>query len=108
MNRNCSACNIKIDENNYLKHRTICKKCHNEKRRKNNINTITENEIATTPEQPKIDKINNKVSTYEKRANVVIGPRNVGKTYYMLKKLGKIGNKRPIHIITRSPNQYPN
>ena len=25
----------------------------------------------------------------------------------MLKKLEKIGNKRPIHIITRTPNQYP-
>ena len=89
-----------IDENNYLKHRTICKKCHNEIRRKNNNNTITENEI---------DKIiNNNDSTFEIRANVIIGPRSVGKTYYMLKVLEKIGNKRPIHIITRSPNQYPN
>ena len=26
----------------------------------------------------------------------------------MLKILDKIGNKQPIHIITRSPNQYPN
>ena len=26
----------------------------------------------------------------------------------MLKILEKIGNKRSIHIITRSPNQYPN
>ena len=26
----------------------------------------------------------------------------------MLKVLEKIGNKRAIHIITRSPNQYPN
>ena len=103
MNRNCSACNIKIDENNYLKHRTICKKCHKENRRKNNINTITENE------QPKIDKINNNnVSTFENHACVVIGPQNVGETYYILKILEKIGNKRPIHIITRSPNQYPN
>ena len=109
MNRNCSACNIKIDENNYLKHGTICKKCHNEIRRKNNINTITENEIDTTPQQPKIDKINNNnVSTIENHACVVIGPRNVGKTYYILKILEKVGNKRPIHIITRSPNQYPN
>ena len=109
MNRNCSACNINLDENNYLKHRTICKKCHNENRRKNNINTITKNEIDTTPQQPKINKvINNNVSNFENRANVVIGPRNVGKTYYMLKVLEKIGNKRPIHIITRSPNQYPN
>ena len=109
MNRNCSACNINIDGNNYLRHRTICKKCHNENRRKNNINTITENEIDSTPQQPKIDKINNNnVSTYENHANVNIGPRNVGKTYYMLKVLEKIGNQRPIHIITRSPNRYPN
>ena len=98
-----------IDGNNYLKHRTICKKCHNENRRKNNNNTITENGIDTTPQQPKIDKIINKnVSTFENRANVNIGPRNVGKTYYMLKVLEKIDNQRPIHIITRSPNQYPN
>ena len=26
----------------------------------------------------------------------------------MLKLLEKIGDQRPIHIITRSPNQYPN
>ena len=32
----------------------------------------------------------------------------MGRTYYMLKKLEKIGNKRPIHIITLGPNQYPN
>ena len=103
MNRNCSACNIKIDENNYLKHGTICKKCHNENRRKSNINTITENE------QSKIDKINNNnVSTYENHRHVVIGPSNVGKTYYMLKVLEKLCNKRPIRIITRSPNQNPN
>ena len=58
-----------------------------------------------------MDEINNTnndiVSKIENRANVVIGPRNVGKTYYMLKVLEKIGNKRPVHIITRSPNQYP-
>ena len=90
MNRNCSACNMMIGENKHLKHRTICKKCHNENRRKNNNNTLTENEIDTTPQQPKIDKINNNnVSNFEKHACVVIGPRNVGKTYYMLKVLEK-------------------
>ena len=61
-------------------------------------------------EKPKIDNVNNKlnVSTYENHAYVVIGPRNVGKTYCMLKVLEKIGDKIPYHIITRSPNQYPN
>ena len=101
MNRNCTICKIVIDENNYLKHRTICKKCHNENRRKNN-NTLP----------PNIENVNNNnndiVSTYENHRHVVIGPSNVGKTYYMLKVLEKIDNQRPIHIITRSPNQYPN
>ena len=59
-------------------------------------------------EKPKIDNVNNDVSTYENHRHVIIGPSNVGKTYYMPKILEKIGNKRPIHIITRSPNQYPN
>ena len=98
-----------IDENNYLKHRTFCKKCDHKNRRKNNKNTITGNEIVTTPQQPEVDEINNPiVSTYESRRHVVIGPSNVGKTYYMLRILEKKGNQRPIHIITGSPNQYPN
>ena len=90
-----------IDENNYLKHRTICKKCYNENRRKNN-NTVPSNIENVNNNNDNID------STYENHRHVVIGPSNVGKTYYMLKLLEKIGNKRPIHIITRSPNQYPN
>ena len=93
-----------IDENIYLKQKTVCKICYNKNRRQN---TSIEKKIDTTTQQTKIDKINN-VSTYENRANVIIGPRNVGKTFYMLKILEKIDNKRPIHIITRSPNQYPN
>ena len=100
MNRNCTACNIMIDINNYKKDRTVCKSCYNISKRKNNINT--------SPQNKNIENVNNNVSTYENRANVIIGPRNVGETYYMLKVLEKIGNKRPIHIITRSPNQYPN
>ena len=56
----------------------------------------------------KIDNGNNFVSKFENHAYVVIGARNVGKTFYMLKVLEKIGNQRPITIITRSPNQYPN
>ena len=79
--------------------------CFHKNRRKNNNNTLIQNQ------QPKIDNVNNKntiVSTYENHANVVFGPRNFGKTYYILKVFEKIGNKRPIHIIIRSPNQYPN
>ena len=91
-----------IDINNYKKDRTVCKTCYNKNKRKNNNIILT----------PNIENVNNNnngaVSTYENRANVIIGPRNVGETFYMLKILEKIGNKRPILIITRSPNQYPN
>ena len=100
-----------IDENNYLKHRTIIKKCHNENRRKNN-NTLPPNiENVNKKKKLKINSNNNNndiVSKFENHRHVIIGPSNVGKTYYMLKVLEKIGDQRPIHIITRSPNQYPN
>ena len=80
MNRLCNTCNIERHEDNYLKDRTVCKSYYRKNRRKNN-NTLIQNQ------QPKIDKINNNndnkpnVSTYENHAYVVIGPRNVGKTY---------------------------
>ena len=97
-----------IDINNYKKDRTVCKTCYNKNKRKNNIDTLPTKKIKTSYQQPDIENVNNKVSEFENHRHVVIGPSNVGKTYYMLKILEKIGNKRPIHIITRSPNQYPN
>ena len=101
MNRICNICNKNLDRNNYLKDRTVCESCFNRNRRKNNKKTIIEKEIGTSPQRPKIDNINDKntntiVSTYENHDNVVIGPRNVAKTYYMLKILKKRGNKRSI------------
>ena len=108
MNRNCTACNIMVDINNYKKDKTVCKNCYNKNKRKNNFNTLPPNKNNTSYQQPNIENVDNNPSTYENRANVVIGPRNVGKTYYMLKVLEKINNKRPIHIITQSSNQYPN
>ena len=111
INRIFNTCNKELDEKNYLKNRTVCKNCYNKNRRKNNNNNI-----FTQNQPPKIEKdnknkndVNNSsITTYENHAYVVIGPGNVGKTYYMLKILEKIGNKKPIHIITRLPNQYPN
>ena len=108
MNRNCTACNIMIDINIYRKDRTICKTCYNKDKRKNNINTLPPNKINTSYQQPNIENVNKNVSTYENHRHVIIGPSNVGKTFYKLKVLEKIGNQKPIHIITRSPNQYPN
>ena len=65
-------------------------------------------------QQPKSENVkNNKnvnnafVSTFENLAYDAIGPKIVVKAYYMLKINEKEGNKKPIHIITRSPNQLP-
>ena len=99
--KKCTVCNIKIDVDSYKKDRNICRNCYNMNRKKYN----------NKEKKTKIDNVSNKndnVSKFENHRNVVIGPSNVGKTYYMLKALEKIGNQRPIHIITRSQNQYPN
>ena len=107
--KKCTVCDIKIDVDNCKKDRNICKNCYNMNRKKYNNK---EKKRKFDDSVDKIDNVNNNnndiVSTYENHRHVVIGPSNVGKTYYMLKILEKIGNKRPIHIITRSPNQYPN
>ena len=91
--------------NNYKKDRTVCKNCYNKNKRKNNIDTLPKNVNKKVSD---FENVNKKVSDFENHRHVIIGPSNVGKTYYMLKVLEKIDNKRPIHIITRSPNQYPN
>ena len=111
--KKCTVCNIKIDEDNCKKDRNICKNCYNINRKKYNIKEKkrkVDNSVDKI-EKPKIDNVinpNNIVSKFENHRQVIIGPSNVGKTFYMLKILEKIGDKRPIHIITRSPNQYPN
>ena len=107
--RKCTVCNIKLDVDNCKKDRNICRRCYNINRKKyNNKEKIRKLDDSVN----KIDNINNTnndfVSKFENHRHVVIGPSNVGKTYYVLKVLEKISNKRPIHIITRSPNQYPN
>ena len=98
-----------IDINNYKKDRTVCKTCSNQNKRKNNDNTLPPNKNNTSYQKPnnKNKDKNTNASTYENHRHVIIGPNNVGKTFYMLKVLEKICNHRPIHIITRSPNQYP-
>ena len=104
--KKCTVCNIKIDEDNCKKDRNICKNCYNINRKKYN------NKEKKRKVDNSVDNINNPnnniVSKFENHRHVIIGPSNVGKTYYMLKILEKVDNKRPIHIITRSPNQYPN
>ena len=111
--KKCTVCNIEIDEDSCKKDRNICKNCYNINRKKYNNSNEKKGKYADSMnniEKPQIGNVNNRidVTTHENQANVVIGPRNVGKTYYMLKVLEKIGDKRPIHIIPRSPNQYSN
>ena len=97
MNRNCSACNIIIDINNYKKDRTICRECYNKKKRKNKI-TISHHHH----QQPIIENGNNNNRT------LLVGPSFSGKTYLMLKILSRISD-RDIYIITKSPlEQYTN
>ena len=72
MNRNCTACNIMIDINNYKKDRTVCKNCYDKIKRKNNNNTLPPNKID--------ENVDNNDSKYENGANVIIGPRNIGNT----------------------------
>ena len=81
--------------------------------------SLMDREHQPSESRSKIDNVNKKfiltakqkqdnnpnVFTYENHAYVVIGPRNVGKTYYNLKTLAKVGNNRSRQIITRSPNQ---
>ena len=99
-NKNCSACNIKLDINNFKKDRTVCRDCYNKKKRKNNL---VQNEI-TISHQPKIENDSNN----NNNRTLLVGPSFSGKTYLMLKILSRISD-RDIYIITKSPpEQYTN
>ena len=120
----CIECGKNLDENNfYKKVKNKCKNCLNKNlkcqicgiffTKKWSITHIEREHQSSEPNV--LENVNNNnndsnlnVSKYENHAYVVIRPRNVGKTYYMLKLLQKISDKRLIHITTRSPNQYPN
>ena len=99
-NKNCSACNIKLDINDYKKDRTVCIDCYNKKKRKNNLD---QNEI-TISHQSKIENVNNN----NNNRTLLVGASFSGKTYLMLKILSRITD-RDIYIITKSPpEQYTN
>ena len=113
----CNECRKELDESNfYKKLKNKCKNCLNKKLECKECGKLFTKKWMTTHierehhhHQSSESKPNNKNDlTLENHRHVIIGPSNVGKTYYMLKILEKIDNKRPIHIITRSPNQYPN
>ena len=101
MNRICNTCKIEIDENNYLKDRTVCKTCYNKNRRKTNNNTIIRNQ------KPKSDnkKKRKVVNSVNNNRTLMIGFSNCGKTYLMNHILHQ--KQEPIFINTISSNQYP-
>ena len=97
-NKICSACNIKLDINNYKKDRTVFRDCYNKKKRKNNL---IQNENTTSHQQPNIENNNN-------NRTLLVGSSFSGKSYLMLKFLSRI-SVRYIYIITKSPpEQYTN
>ena len=92
--KKCTACNIKLDKNNYLKDRLVCKRCYNNIRRKDNKNTLFENQ------QPKTDIVNN-----NNNRSLIIGFPSCGKTYLMNHILHQ---KQKPFTIKKSPYEYLN
>ena len=93
MKRFCNACNIKRDENNYLKSRTACKSCNKKDRRKNdNKNTLIQNQ------QSMIDKAN----TNSNNRTLLVEPSFSGETYLILKILSRIRAQHN-YLTTKSP-----
>ena len=90
MNRICKVCNMKTKENNYLKDRIVCKKCHIENRRKKTENALIQNE------QHEINMI---IDNHNR--TLLVGPIFWGETNLMLKIFSRLPN-RVFYIITKS------
>ena len=85
-NKNCSACNIKLDIYNYKKKRTVRKDCLNKKKRKNNSNnTLIHSQQSKS--ETNHDNVKNKrkvvYSVNNNNRTLIIGFSNCGKTYLM-------------------------
>ena len=87
-------------KNNYVKDRTVCKSCFNTNRRKNNNNTIFQNELCISNQHSKIENVNNNNKV------LFIGISKCGRTY--LVNYFPIQKQERIFIITQSLNQYYN
>ena len=73
MNRNRSVCNIKIDEKNYLKDRTVCESCYKKNRRKHNNNTLFQKQKLESDNNNDDDKKRRKVVNSMKNRTLIIG-----------------------------------
>ena len=105
MNRNRSVCNIKIDEKNYFKDRTVCKSCYKKNRRKNNNNTLIQNQQLKSDNNNDDDKKKRKVGNSMNNRTLIIGFSNEGKLYLMNDILHQ--KEEPIFIFAKSLIQYP-
>ena len=78
-NKTCTACNIKLDQDNFKKDRTICNNCYNKKERKNT--TKIQNQLPkidnTIHEKPKIKDFENETC----HRHLIIGGSRCGKTH---------------------------
>ena len=100
MDRICNACDIKLDENYYLKNRTFCKSCYNKNRKNKNQQPKVD---YTTHKKPIIKKsIENKTC----HRHLIVGSSGYRKSYLM--NYIRLGKQGPIFILTKSLNQYPN
>ena len=87
MERNCSSCNVKIDQHNYKYQRTICKDCYNIKKQKYNKKHVIQ--------QPKNENVSN---SNNKNRTLIVGFSNCGKAYLLNHILFQ--KQEPIFIFT--------
>ena len=109
MNRNCSVCNIKLDEKNYLKNRIVCKNCCNKNRRKNINTTLIQSLESKGDYNHDNDKKRRKDVDSMNKNNIrtlILGFSNGVKTHLMNHFLHQ--KQEQVFIITKSLNQYPN
>ena len=86
MNQNCSMCNIKIEEINDLKARTVRKRCYKKNRRKNKNYTLIQSQQSKSDNNydnnKKIRRVVDSMNNNNNRT-LIIGFSNCGKTYVM-------------------------
>ena len=96
--KNCTVCNINIDEDNCKKDRNICKNCYNFNRKKYNSNNKEKiQDVNSVNKRKLVEKLNNRT--------LIIRFSNCGKIYLTNHILHQ--KQEPIFIITKSLNQYP-
>ena len=83
-----------------MKNRKVCKSCYKKIRRKNNNNTLIQNEICTSHQQPKVEYVK------DNNPSLIKGVSNYNlmnlMTYVLLQK------QEPVLQLKKSLNQYPN